>query len=138
MADPGMAFMIINQEYSRLTNGVMGITSLIYNLLNDSNSTDSMIVESKQENPKFTIDQLNEFYIKCVNGNLTGSKLWIAYKFSDKNAEKLLKNVKEWNSEMVKHVNENCKPGWVQNPEILIPFEAPSNHMKTNFFKVFH
>lgn len=138
MTDNCIVFMIIDQEYARLTNGVMGVTTLVHDLLNNSNSTDDMIVESKQENPNFTIDELNKFYIKCVNGNLTGSKLWIAYKFSDKNTEKLLKNVEEWNEEMVKHVNDNCKPGWVQNPEILIPMDAPSDEMNVIYFKVFH
>lgn len=138
MANSTTALMIINQEYARLTNRVMGVNALVYKLLNESNSTDNMIVESKQENPKFTIDELNKFYIKCVNGNLTGSKLWIAYKFSDADTQKLLKNVKEWNKDMVKHVNDNCIPGCVQDPEILIPMDSPSDVMNVIYFKVFH
>lgn len=138
MTDSSIAFIVINQDYYRLTNGVMGVTALVYEFLNNSNSTDKIIVKSTQQNPKFTIDELNKFYVKCVNGNLTGSKLWIAYKFSDKDMYKLLKNVKDWNKDMIADVNSKCIPGYVQNHEILIPTEQPPDKIEQIFLNLFH
>ncbi len=131
-----MAIASIQYDYALLTRGVMGVGILVYDLLSQSNTTDDMIVENTVSNPMFTIEELNKFYIKCVNGHLTGSKLWIAYKFSNKNLNTLLDNVKTWNKDMVEAVNKQCVVGQVQDPEIKIPYENPADDNPS--FKLFH
>jgi hypothetical protein len=127
---------IIEYDYNNLTCGIIGTQNLVYQLLNNSNSKDDMIVNNPVTEPLFTIDELNKFYVRCVNGNLVGSKLWIAYKFSNKDLKTLVDNVKNWNQEMVSHVNQLCIPGNVQDPEKKIPKDTPSDSLAK--FKLFH
>ncbi len=131
-----MIYMVINDEYQEITKNTIGVITLIYNILQNSDSTDRLLVKNPLKNPKWKIDDINKFYIKCINGNLVGSKLWIAYKFSEQNIDKLFENVFTWNHDMVVEVNKNCKPGYVQDPDIKISEDSPSDENTKYWIKL--
>jgi hypothetical protein len=123
----------IQDRYNHITLDVIGTVSILYYMLNNSdtmsygyvNGYEPILLEEPKD-PKYKIENINKCLIRCIRGNLVGSKLWIAYKFSNKKVDELITNIENWNLDMVDAVNTQCVPGNVQQPELKIPKEAPS------------
>ena len=113
-----MMHLIINDDYNYVIRGIIGCTNIFIQLLSQTEFNDEVLnelfdkLEIKNEK-KYKYDDIREFYDNCVKMNLKGSKLWIAYKYYDRDCNKLMEKIKEGNDEeMIKKVNEEVALGW--------------------------
>lgn len=93
----------------------MSFSTMIYTLSEGNPGAISVIATLMKDT-----DYLRYFDI-LLRHNITGSKLWIGYKYSDKSIDTLLKNLDPLNREMVKHINASVTAGYCgDNATIVI------------------
>lgn len=61
-----------------------------------------------------------ELQDKLKEIGMTGSKLWVAYKYCKMNVKKLLKKIKDTDKKMIDHINKIVRQGGCGNSKEII------------------
>lgn len=112
---------IIDDTYNNITKGNIRCVTILIEILNKSKITDFMIKDIFPENGNEIYNQtdFNNFINNCKEKHIYGSKLWLAYKYCNKDIDILMDKIKRSDEDMINEINFYINKGHCEDTILI-------------------